>query len=218
MSTRLLSIPHSVVDGCLGRRHSETMLTSCFSSNSHPLISESIGGSCWKNRHSNILMVIFYFLSALMKWNSSMKKNFLLLLIHLFLQLFSYIPKDSKILFYSLSYILICQHLSCCSHCSSFGLGEFFQNGSYALSHTNSFFQELDVTSWHHRKSRAHLLLALPQPWSQSLFQSARVSLENAHLVSWGFQGHRVAWHLFADKSLDSRFQYVPGGLRASQS
>lgn len=156
-------------------RHSETMLTSCFSSNSHPPISASIGGSRWNNRHSNILMVIFYFLSALIKWNSSIKNNFLLLLIHVFIQLFTYIPKDSKLLIlfselhFNMSVLILLLTL-------------FYLWPQGALPewlpcpfHTSSFFQELDVTFWHHRKSQAHLLFALTQPWSQSLFQSAGV-------------------------------------------
>lgn len=41
----------------------------------------------------------------------------------------------------------MCQHLSCCSHCSSFGLGELFQNGSYALSTQAHSFRNLMLIS-----------------------------------------------------------------------
>lgn len=40
----------------------------------------------------------------------------------------------------------------------------------------SSFFQELDVTFWHHRKSQAHLLFALPQPWKSITFPKCRGS------------------------------------------
>lgn len=155
-------------------RHSEAMLTSCFS-NSHPPISASIGGSRWNNCHSNILMVIFYFLSALMKWNSSIKNNFLLLLIHVFVQLFTYIPKDSKLL------ILFSElHFNMPVFILLLTLFQLWPRGALpewlpCPFHTAHSFRNLMLLSGITGSPRPIFYLPWPSPGSQSLFQSAGV-------------------------------------------